>query len=344
MKKTMKVLIAYDGSACAEAAIEDLKRAGLPDRLEALVVSVAEVFMPPAGDEKALYAVVSVVEKGWARAAEIVEESKALAKKGAKKVKANFPNWNVAAEGFADSPAWGIVKKAQEWQVDLIVVGAHGLSSSTGRLILGSIAQIVATQASCSVRVVRIKSQDAASPSRIVIGNDESPDSDRAILEVASRNWAKGTAVHLITAVEPRLTSLLAIELEMRRWIHDTDKTEFEAIKRLMESKAEKLRAKQLVVTCLIKEGDPKKIILEEAERWGADAIYVGARGLSGIKHALIGSVSASLAGRAHCTVEIVRDKTQTPIKVDKSKYVQAEEGIKDYYLETSTDDPELKK
>ena len=43
----MKLLIAYDGSECADAALDDLTHAGLPERGEALVVSVAEVWLPP---------------------------------------------------------------------------------------------------------------------------------------------------------------------------------------------------------------------------------------------------------------------------------------------------------
>lgn len=42
----MKLLIAYDGSKCAEAAIDDLTRAGLPPANEAVVVSIAEVWLP----------------------------------------------------------------------------------------------------------------------------------------------------------------------------------------------------------------------------------------------------------------------------------------------------------
>ena len=39
----MKLLIGYDGSVCAERAMEDLCRAGLPRNVEALVVCVADV-------------------------------------------------------------------------------------------------------------------------------------------------------------------------------------------------------------------------------------------------------------------------------------------------------------
>lgn len=51
MKALSKILIAYDGSACADAALNDLKRAGLPAALEALVLTVADVILPPPADE-----------------------------------------------------------------------------------------------------------------------------------------------------------------------------------------------------------------------------------------------------------------------------------------------------
>jgi hypothetical protein len=47
MKDKMKILIAYDGSDCADAALEDLKNAGLPKTAEAIVMSLADVFLPP---------------------------------------------------------------------------------------------------------------------------------------------------------------------------------------------------------------------------------------------------------------------------------------------------------
>ena len=43
----MKILIAYDGSRYAEAALDDLTRAGLPTDVEAHILSVAEVWLPP---------------------------------------------------------------------------------------------------------------------------------------------------------------------------------------------------------------------------------------------------------------------------------------------------------
>ena len=42
MKERMRILIGYDGSECADAAIGDLRRAGLPKESVAIVFSVVE--------------------------------------------------------------------------------------------------------------------------------------------------------------------------------------------------------------------------------------------------------------------------------------------------------------
>jgi hypothetical protein len=44
--KTMNIVIAYDGSEQAKAAIDDLRRAGMPRSINALVVSVGETLLP----------------------------------------------------------------------------------------------------------------------------------------------------------------------------------------------------------------------------------------------------------------------------------------------------------
>ena len=56
---------------------------------------------------------------------------------------------------------------------------------------------------------------------------------------------------------------------------------------------------------------DPKQMILQEAEGWGADCIFIGARGLNPLERLLLGSVSRSVAARAHCSVEVVRQRKQ---------------------------------
>ncbi len=48
MTKEMKILIAYDGSGHADAAIASLSSAGLSVKAEVKVISVADAFLLPA--------------------------------------------------------------------------------------------------------------------------------------------------------------------------------------------------------------------------------------------------------------------------------------------------------
>lgn len=43
----MKMLLACDGLNCADAALDDLRRAGLPYEVVVVVLSVADVWLPP---------------------------------------------------------------------------------------------------------------------------------------------------------------------------------------------------------------------------------------------------------------------------------------------------------
>jgi nucleotide-binding universal stress UspA family protein len=62
-----------------------------------------------------------------------------------------------------------------------------------------------------------------------------------------------------------------------------------------------------LKVTTEILDGSAKRVIVEEAERWGADLIVVGSHGYRSWERMLMGSVSQAVAMHAECSVEIVR-------------------------------------
>jgi len=82
MSEKMKVLIAYDGSSCADAALNDLPCAGLPQEAEALILSVAEVFLPPSSPTPAFPAhVPPAVQRAWTQATHALEEAHTLAQR-----------------------------------------------------------------------------------------------------------------------------------------------------------------------------------------------------------------------------------------------------------------------
>lgn len=54
-------------------------------------------------------------------------------------------------------------------------------------------------------------------------------------------------------------------------------------------------------------EGPPREIIVDEADKWGADLIVMGSRGLGAWSRVLLGSVSNAVVHHAKCSVLIVR-------------------------------------
>jgi nucleotide-binding universal stress UspA family protein len=60
--------------------------------------------------------------------------------------------------------------------------------------------------------------------------------------------------------------------------------------------------------TVEVRFGHPKDTIIFEAENWGADAVFVGPHCAgNSFERFILGSVSAAVAARAVCSVEVVR-------------------------------------
>ena len=300
----MKILIAYDGSDCARDAIDDLRLAGLPGEAEVVVISVADVWLPPPSSYEMVEAafeerVRAGSEKTRERARLAVEEVRELAEDAKTRIQSSFPAWDVRATACAGSPAWEIIQKADEWKPDLVVVGSHG-RTVVGRFFLGSVSQKVVNEARSSVRVARRPYIDPSGPIRIVIGVDGSAGAEAAVRAVAGRQWPEGSEARVVAALDlmmiPPLESLEEFNDDEREWVE-----------KVVTASTERLRTTKLTVSSIIKSADPKRLIVDEAESWKAHSIFVGARGLRRIERFLIGSVSSGVAARANCTVEIVR-------------------------------------
>ena len=305
MNTTMKILIAYDGAHCSDAAVEDLRRAGLPHEANAVVLSVANVLLLPTSPAREQRAQTALDERAAAarqrareQARQAVGEAHRLAQTATARVQAYFPLWNVQAEACADAPAWAVIKKADAWQSDLIVVGSHG-RSAFGRFLFGSVPQTVLTAARCTVRVARGRGEDRSAPVRIIIGVDGSPNANATVRTVAERVWPPGSEARVIAVLDS--VRLAAAEGDKER--HTAEQI---WARRLAETAAEQLRAAGLTVSSVVQEGDPKRVLVEEAEQWGADCLFVGARGFSRLERFLRGRVSTAIAVHAPCSVELV--------------------------------------
>jgi nucleotide-binding universal stress UspA family protein len=320
----MEVLIGYDGSEPARDAIRELHRAGLPRDTRATLVSVADVsparlHEPP---DPADPAYGSRQAPGALNARAVVDaaaaKARAAAAEGSALLKAEFPGWTVTDATYAGSPAEALTQPP-DGVPDLIVVGSQG-RSALGRLVMGSVSQQVLVHAPCSVRVGRRPTGAAqrGGAVRIVLGIDGSPDSALAVTAVAARVWPAGTEVKVVAAIDLKLLTLIATPVPVPRaapWNRTEPWTNAAPVEaaardwagRAVEAVAAELRAAGLTATPVVEEADPKRLLLDEAERWSADCIFVGAKGHSAVERFLLGSVSASVAARASCSVEVVR-------------------------------------
>jgi nucleotide-binding universal stress UspA family protein len=311
MIKPLKLLIAYDGSPCADEALEDLQRAGLPHEVEAVVLSVADLWLVPDSGAVASPSLqpAAMIQEAHATAAAMIDAAKARAESACERLRTHFPDWQVTAKSVAGSPAWAIVLEAEAWHADLIVVGSHG-HSPLGRWLLGSVSQTVLAQASCSVRIARGRPTQPDQPLRILVGVDGSTEADSAVRMVAERVWPAGTDIRVMMVLDPSLLAAInSSPLPVEQPSDFTDEETSDRIKRVLENYKATLyqNSSDVSVSTVLMAGDPKRVLVTEAERWGADCIFIGSRGLSRWERLLLGSVSTAVATRAHCPVEVVR-------------------------------------
>lgn len=282
----MRVLIGFNGSRASRDALEDLKYAGLPDETEAHIFTVAESWLSP----------------------KTLEEARKIADEGARLVSKDFATWKVSANTTEGSPPREILSAAENFNPDLIVLGEPQQQTDHNNMFLGQTSQIVLTESSCSVRIARRSTADKDSRERVTVGFNGSPAAMLAVDSIVSRNWRPAAEVKLIAVADSsvlgsigRFTPQMTDSVIEEKFAHQWAET-------LADVALEKLKKAGIKASLQVAFGNPKEIIAKEAERWAATSIFVGPHcSLNSYERFLIGSVSASLAARAHCSVEIVR-------------------------------------
>lgn len=282
----MKVLIGFNGSIASRDALEDLKHAGIPDSAEVHLVTVAESWLSPR----------------------TLDEAIKISEEGAAIVRNNFKTWKVSAYAAEGSPPREILSAAENFNPDLIVMGEPPQQTDHNKMFLGQTSQIVLTESSCSVRIARMDVDNAGGAERIVVGFNGSPTAMLAVDSIVLRNWHPDAEVKLIAVADssvlgsigrftPQMTDAAIEEKFAQQWAET-----------LADVALEKLKKAGIRASLQVAFGHPKEVIAKEADRWKANSIFVGPHcSLNSYERFLIGSVSAALAARANCSVEIVR-------------------------------------
>src|SRR5687768_17480138 len=147
---------------------------------------------------------------------------------------------------------------------------------------------------------------------RVLLGTDGSADAVRAADWLARFPLPEASQI-LAVSVLPHLGSRAAehenaMHAQARQVVDDA-----------------RLKLAPRAVDVRVMEGGVREALLQAADEWKADLIVLGARGLSGVERALLGSVSLSVAREARCAVMIVKGEAKTlqqvVVGLDGSEY-----------------------
>ena len=294
----MRLMLAYDGSACADAARDLVSRLPLPTGSAITLVTALERGPQLFGAPDFAIVPHDAEEAEGLLLADLQEMLHAAAGP------LRTADRHVDTRVIRGRPASAIVDEAASLAPDLLVVGSRG-HGPLASVVMGSVSAEVVDHAPCPVLVAR-----HPSVSRLVVGADGSESTERAlallrrwpifaghpatVVTVGDAGQAPGRAA---TALYPGLMDRHASREERRA-----------QLAQVAERGARDLARAGLAATVEIREGDPADQLIRVATAEGADLIVVGSRGLSTLPRLLLGSVARKVLLHAPQSVLVVRE------------------------------------
>jgi len=288
----MRVLLASDGSDEARRATRWLRDLPLPSDTKICVLVVATLTKPPR-DSRSLKQLRQEILAGARRA-------------GASTATILRPRWSeIEVVVVLGDPTVEIVHIAEQTPVDLIVLGARGLTRRQ-RWFVGSTSLTVARYAPCPVMVVRGRTGRVRRVLVAVDGSETARAALRFVRIVHRPDDVHVGLLHVLPAPRPsggrrRGRSAASREPDQDPRTADADAVLADAVAVLGEIGRP--------VEQLVSEGDPAREIVRIAEDRDVDLVVVGARDLRTLERLLLGSVSEAVLHHAARPVLIVRER-----------------------------------
>jgi nucleotide-binding universal stress UspA family protein len=287
----MKILLPIDGSDSAKEAVEFVRSLAKNNPVDVVVLAVC--YVPPQFTVQPF--ALRWIEQGNQHAQMILDRAK-------KTLVDNCRSVSLVHETAEVIPC--ILEQAKKFEVDLIVIGAKG-RSAINRILLGSISDSVATQATCSVVVVRPSTNPTHQPNKILIGYDKSVASREAVAELMEWNLSRDTQVDVVSVVEnpyifvgeAGLVEPIAVSAEYVQSVSET-------AKQMASQIAEHFPHTDSHSPISDHVGDA---VVCAAEKGKADLIVVGDTGRSMLGKFFLGSTSKYVLRHAPCSVWISR-------------------------------------
>ncbi len=201
-----------------------------------------------------------------------------------------------------DAGAKVAIAAIEQYEADLAVTGTRGLTGFS-HLLLGSTAEEIVRTSACPVIAVHPTDTDPIVDLKtVVIATDFSEDADQAV-HALTRFFDARTAPRIVLVhayqIPPSLTLLTGHFDEGLALFADVS----ERVREAMEPSEKALRSQGFTVETIVREGGASAVITEVAKSHSADLIAMGTRGLSGLKHLLLGSTAERVVQHASCPV-----------------------------------------
>jgi nucleotide-binding universal stress UspA family protein len=235
---------------------------------------------------------------------------------GAEKICARLGVTNVESHAVPGDPVTALADAVRAHGADLLLVGSHGLSTLSGRL-LGSVPSGVSREAECDVLVVHTTTElrrTVLHPRRrasryqrtVVVGVHDSPRSQRAAERAAQVAADFGAELVLVGAYEQlrpdevkKAGDALGSESYLVRGSFP-----IEGVLRDAEAAA-RLRGVREVESVVV-EGDAMHGLLKVADKYSADILVMGNHHLTGRVSQLLGSISEQVSRKTATHVLLV--------------------------------------
>jgi nucleotide-binding universal stress UspA family protein len=283
-----RILVATDGSSQARAALTTVMHFPWPADSQVRIVASRRIRA-----EYRRSILLSALDRNADAAAESARRT----------LSRRWPD--VEAEVVDAAPVKGILDAASRFRADLIVVGwrGHGIMR---RLLMGSVARGVVRTASSAVLVVR----RAVRVQRIVLGLDGSRMAGRALDFVSTLTPPTGGLVVLVSAVENLAVPSHALVPNARalaREVKLENARRAETAMRELRQAADRLKRAGWPTRTIVTKGEPLRDLLGAVGSERAQLLVVGARGTSGVRQLLLGSVAQGALDRSPVPVVIAR-------------------------------------
>jgi nucleotide-binding universal stress UspA family protein len=133
-----------------------------------------------------------------------------------------------------------------------------------------------------------------------VVGVDGSETAATAARRAGELAKASGASVHVVAAYSGRGSTTMGVGSD------SFVLSEMSLAEQVADQQAAAFRSAGIPVTCGVADGKPATVILQEAERVGAEMIVVGNRRMQGVQRVL-GAVANDVVHHAPCDVLIVK-------------------------------------